>query len=57
MIPLLAELPFTMPEWAVSEEAQAWVCGFFLMATVRIFRAGLRWFKRVGRDGGGGSGD
>lgn len=57
MIHLLAELPFIMPEWAVSDEAQAWVCGFFLMATVRIFRACLRWFKRAGRDGGGSSGD
>ncbi len=52
MIHLLADLPFTMPEWAVTDEAQAWVCGFFLMGTVRIFRAGLKWFKRAGHDQG-----
>jgi len=41
---------FDMPSWAVSDEAQAWVSGFFLMAMVRIFRACLRWFKRAGDD-------
>ena len=52
MIHLLADLPFTMPDWAVSDEAQAWFCGFYLMAMVRIFRACLKWFKRTGQDQG-----
>lgn len=38
---------FTLPAWAVSDEAQAWFYGFATMAFVRIFRAGLRWFKGV----------
>lgn len=38
----------TLPEWAVSPEAQAWAYGFGAMALVRIFRAGLLWFKRAG---------
>jgi len=38
---------FTIPAWAVTPEAQAWVLGFFSAALVRVFRAGVRWLKRV----------
>jgi len=48
---------WTAPAWAVSDDAQAWFAGFLMAALVRIFRAGLKWFKRVGNDAGGGDGD
>jgi len=38
----------SLPAWAVTEEAQAWFYGFAVMCFVRIFRAGLKWFKRAG---------
>jgi len=46
----LADLPFEMPAWAISDECQAWLCGFFLGASVRLVKAALRWFKRIGTE-------
>jgi len=40
----------TVPAWAVSEEARVFFDGFAAGALLRLFRAALRWFKRVGRD-------
>jgi len=45
-----AELPFTIPTWVRSDEGLAFFAGFFLIATVRITRAGLRWLSRAGED-------
>jgi hypothetical protein len=39
----------SLPAWAVSDEAKAWFYGFVSMALVRVFRAGLRWFKGSSR--------
>jgi len=46
----LAALPFVPPSWAANPEALSFFCGFFLMALVRITRAGLRWVSRTGED-------
>lgn len=46
--------PVTLPTWAASEYAQAWLYGFVFTGVVLVTRAALRWFKRVGRDGSGG---
>jgi hypothetical protein len=40
-----ANLP--LPLWATTDEAAAFFYGFCVGATVRIFRAGLRWMKRI----------
>lgn len=40
---------FTLPTWAVTDEAQAWFCGLAFGCIFRVFRAGLTWFKRAGR--------
>jgi len=45
-----AQLPFTIPTWVRSDEGLAFLAGFFLIATVRITRAGLRWLSRTGED-------
>jgi hypothetical protein len=42
----------SLPAWAVTPEAQAWVLGLGAAGMVRVFRAGLRWFKRVSSDRG-----
>ena len=39
-----------MPAWASTDEAKCWFLGFAMGATVRIFRSGLKWLKRVGDD-------
>lgn len=41
----------SLPSWAVTDEAQAWMLGLGAAAMVRVFRAGLRWFKRMGSTG------
>ena len=41
----------SIPDWAVSDEAKAWMLGLGAAAVVRIFRAALRWFKRMGSEG------
>lgn len=43
-------LLISLPSWATSPEAQAWVYGFGAGALVRITRAALRWFKRTALD-------
>lgn len=40
-----------LPDWATTDEAKAWFLGFVAMGMVRLFRAGLRWFKRAGAEG------
>jgi len=40
----------SMPAWAVSDEAKAWVLGFIFGALVRITKASLLHFKRAGSD-------
>lgn len=44
------DLLTTIPEALTTDEAQAWWLGFGAMALVRIVRACLRWFKRVGTE-------
>lgn len=42
-----------LPSWAQSSpNASLFYMGIFLAVTVRLTRAGLRWFKRVGSDRG-----
>jgi len=41
---------WSLPAWATTDEAQAFVYGLFIAAGVRVFRAGLRWVKRVSDD-------
>jgi hypothetical protein len=49
---------WTIPDWATTDEALAWFYGFAVGASVRVFRAGLRWVKRIGEETtGGGDGD
>jgi len=43
-----SDLPSHIPAWATTDEAVAWFYGFAIGATVRIFRAGLKWVKRIG---------
>jgi len=45
-----AQLPFTIPAWVRTDEGMAFFAGFFLIATVRLTRAGLRWLSRAGED-------
>jgi len=39
-----------LPAWATTDEAAAWFVGFCLGCMLRLFRVGLRWFRRVGDD-------
>jgi hypothetical protein len=41
----------SLPSWAVTDEAQAWMLGLGAASIVRLFRAALRWFNRVGAEG------
>lgn len=40
----------SFPAWATTDEAKCFFLGFAVGATVRIFRAALRWVKRIGND-------
>lgn len=40
----------SLPEWAVSQEAQAFWLGLGVGVMVRLVRAGMRWFRRIGDD-------
>lgn len=44
----------TIPDWAASQEAQAFWLGLGAGVMVRIVRAGLRWMKSAGNDLGRG---
>jgi len=46
----LDDLPFEIPEWTQTPECLAFLSGLFLACTIRLFRACLRWFKRVGSE-------
>jgi len=42
---------WTLPDWAAaSPEASSFFGGLCMAATIRLTRAGLRWFKRVGKE-------
>ena len=45
---------FSVPLWASTDAAHTFFLGFAFGCVVRIIRASLRWFKRVGNEGGGG---
>lgn len=42
-----------LPAWATTDEAKAYVAGFVVGASVRIFRSAMRWMKRIASDGYG----
>ena len=42
----------SLPSWAVTDEAKAWMLGLGAACMVRVFRACLKWFKSVGNDRG-----
>lgn len=44
------DLLTSLPDWALTDEAQAWWLGFGAMALVRVFRAALRWFRKIGEE-------
>jgi len=37
---------WTLPAWATTDEAKAFVYGFFVAASVAIWKAAARWVKR-----------
>jgi hypothetical protein len=41
---------YTFPAWAVSDAAKAWLFGIIFGGLVGVFRASLRWFRRVGQE-------
>ena len=44
------DLLTAIPSWAETDEAKAWFLGLGAAVMVRVFRAGIRWFRRVGSD-------
>lgn len=42
---------YNFPDWAQTVYAQAWLMGIVVGAMIRIFRAGLKWFRAVGNEG------
>jgi len=37
---------WSLPTWAASDDAKAFIYGFFVGASVRIWRAGARWLRK-----------
>jgi len=40
----------TLPAWATTDEAKCFFYGLLMAASIRIFRAGLKWMKRIAND-------
>lgn len=40
----------TFPAWVYSDAMRAFLLGLIVGASIRILRAGLRWFKKAGTD-------
>jgi hypothetical protein len=38
------------PSWATTDDAMVFWMGFAVACCIRIIRAGIRWFRRVGSD-------
>jgi len=45
---IFSDLPSSLPSWATTDAAICFYYGFAMGATVRIYRAAMKWMKKVG---------
>ena len=52
----LAQIPdvttFALPSWCDTDAAHAFFLGMAFAVVVRVLRVCIKWFKRVGNEGG-----
>jgi len=48
---------FGLPAWVTDDPSHAFFLGLAFAVVVRLLRVSIKWFRRVGTDGGGVAGE